>query len=245
MSDPEHLREEAVRLIAVAAGASVVLRALGSIGVALHCGAAAAMLRESGRGPKDIDLVTRKEDRRHLQRLFEAEGYETDRDMLVSMEGHQYLFRHPDRGIAIDVWVDQLAFCHTVDLRGRFGSGPSLTIEDLLLSKLQIVELTGNDQTDIAAILAVHELGRNAEDPEVIDLDYVTGLLADDWGFWKTATTNLERFALGASPEVADSSRRLRDAIEAAPKSLKWKVRSKLGERAQWWQDVDIPRDTY
>lgn len=245
MSDPDDLREEAVRLIADAAGSSVVLRALGSIGVALHCGPAAAMLQASGRGPKDIDLVTRKQDRRGLQAFFEREGYEVDRDMLVAMEGHQYLFRHPDRGIAIDVWVDQLDFCHKVDLRGRFGSGPSLTVEDLLLSKLQIVELTHNDHTDIAAILTVHDLGHDDDDPEVIDLGYVAELLADDWGFWKTATSNLEAFALGAPREAADAARRLREAIEAAPKTMKWKMRSRVGERMQWWQDVDIPRDTY
>lgn len=245
MSDPDHLRQEAVRLIGDAAGSSVLLRALGSIGVALHCGPAAAMLQASGRGPKDIDLVTRKQDRRRLQAFFEAEGYEVDRDMLVAMEGRQYLFRHPDRGIDIDVWVDHLDFCHKVDLRARFGPGPSLAVEDLLLSKLQIVELTANDQTDIAAILTVHDLGRDTDDPEVIDLSYVTALLADDWGFWKTATTNLDEFALGAAPEPADAARRLREAIEDVPKTVKWKVRSKVGDRVQWWQDVDLPRDTY
>lgn len=245
MNDPEILREEAVRLIGAAAGESLTLRALGCVGVALHCGPAAAMLQEKGRRPKDIDLVTRREDRRHLQSFFEARGYEVDRDMLVAMEGHQYLFRHPTQGVTIDVWVDRLNFCHTVDLRERFGAGPSLTIEDLLLSKLQIVELTLNDLADIAAILTTHDLGRDPDDPEVIDLDYVVGLLSDDWGFWRTATANLESFALGAAPEAADAARRLREAIEHSPKSLKWRMRSKLGDRVQWWQDVDIPRDTY
>lgn len=203
------------------------------------------MLQASDRGPKDIDLVARKQDRKHLQALFEAEGYEADRHMLVAMEGHQYLFRHTERGIDVDVWVDQLDFCHTVDLRGRFGSGPSLSIEDLLLSKLQIVELTNNDRIDISAILTVHDLGYGTNDPEVIDVDYISRVLAIDWGFWKTATNNLTSLIENGSSAAVEPARRLERAIETTPKSVKWKMRAKVGERMQWWQDVDIPRDTY
>jgi len=203
------------------------------------------MLQKNDRGPKDIDLVARKQDRRRLQAFFEAEGYEVDRHMLVAMEGHQYLFRDRERGIDVDVWVDHLDFCHKVDLRGRFGTGPSLMIEDLLLSKLQIVELTNNDQVDIRAILTVHKLGYDADDSEVIDVNYISRVLSDDWGFWKTATGNLTQLIDQGPDDAADPARDLREAIDAAPKTVKWKVRSKVGERVQWWQDVDLPRDTY
>jgi hypothetical protein len=37
----------------------------------------------------------------------------------------------------------------------------------------------------------------------------------------------------------------LLEAIEAAPKSLKWRARARVGERVQWWQDVDERAVTY
>lgn len=234
---------EAVRLISGAARQSMVLRALGSVGVKMHCASASSELESRGRSPKDIDLVTRKQDRKAMRSFFEDQGYEADRDMLVAMEGTRYLFRHPS-GIDIDLWVDVLDFCHKHDVRARMGSGPSLPIEDLLLSKLQIVELTDNDRHDLAVILGTHEVGAPG-DPEVIDLEYVAGVLATDWGYWRTVTGNLRSIKEGQSADVMDRIERLEQAIGSHPKSVKWKARSVVGERSQWWSDVDVPRDTY
>lgn len=197
------------------------------------------------RRPKDIDLVTRKRDRRELRRFFDSEGYEADRDMLVAMEGTRYLFRNRERGIDVDVWVDVLDLCHRLNVSNRLGDGPTLTIEDLLLSKLQIVELTPSDIEDLACMLSTHQLGKGSDDPEVIDVTYIAGILGDDWGFWRTATENLKKFAGHSSPEVRPQVERLLNPIETSPKTLRWKVRARIGERVQWWQDVDIPRDTY
>jgi hypothetical protein len=241
----DQLTEEAVKLISDASQHAIVLRALGSVGVKLHCDSVALELASRGRQPKDIDLVTRKRDRKKIRRFFEARGYETDRDMLVSMEGRRYLFRNGERGTDIDVWVEVLDFCHRLDVSDRMGTGPSLSIEDLLLSKLQIVELTPNDRLDISAILRTHEMGIASDDTEVIDCSYVAGILSDDWGFWRTATGNLRALKPDLPPEAAHRLEQLEQQIGAVSKTLRGKARSRLGERAQWWQDVDIPRDTY
>ena len=245
MTGADELTAEAVRLISDAAQHSIVLRALGSVGVKLHCDSVAIELASRGRRPKDIDLVTRRTNRKEIRRFFEAEGYETDRDMLVSMEGSRYLFRNRESGTDIDVFVDVLDFCHRLDVAARMGTGPSLSIEDLLLSKLQIVELTPNDKLDLSAIFGTHEIGVATKDTEVIDSGYVAGILADNWGFWRTATGNLEVLKAELPEQAGHRLEKLAQQIDAAPKTLRWKARSALGERAQWWQDVDIPRDTY
>lgn len=244
MNGRDELTNEAVRLISEAAGQAIVLRALGSVGVSMHCDAAASDLSRRGREPKDIDLVTRKKDRRKMQSFFEDRGYQTDRDMLVSMEGTRFLFKKPETGIAIDVFVEVLDFCHPHDVGERMGPGPSLPIEDLLLSKLQIVDLTGNDLTDLSAIFGNHDVGERG-DEEVIDGEYVAKVLADDWGFWRTGTGNLAKVEAELSDGAADRALRLRRVIDETPKTWRWKARARLGERAQWWQEVDIPRDTY
>jgi hypothetical protein len=200
------------------------------------------------RQPKDIDLATRKQDRRELRKFFEAEGYEVDRDMLVAMEGTRYLFRDRNRLIDVDVWVDVLDLCHRLDVSARLGVGPTLSIEDLVLSKLQIVELTPADLGDLTTMLSVHELSGeegDRNDPEVIDVTYLNGILGDDWGFWRTALGNLDKLNEHLGSEARPKVQKLIDLVKESPKTVRWKVRARIGERMQWWQDVDIPRDTY
>jgi hypothetical protein len=245
VSGVEALSNEARRLITDAEAAGLVLRAIGSVAVRLHCEPSLNDMNMRQRVPKDIDLITRKRDRSRLGEFFADRGYTADRDMLVAMEGTRYLYRNAETETEIDVWVDVLDLCHKLDVRNRLGNGPTLPIEDLLLSKLQIVELTEGDINDIACILSSHDLGVDADDPEIIDVGYIAGLLAGDWGFWKTATTNIRMLSDRVDPPVQDKLGALLAHIEDAPKSIGWNLRSRVGERVQWWQDVDIPRDTY
>lgn len=239
------LSSEATRLISEAEKEGIVLRALGSVGVLLHCPPLVEDMDQRERSPKDIDLVTRKEDRRGLRGFFEREGYEVDKDMLVAMEGTRYLFRNQGRGIDVDVWVDVLDLCHRLEVADRMGPGPSLLIEDLILSKLQIADLTPNDVQDLASMLSTHDMRDCSEDPEVVDTAYVCRVLSDDWGFWRTATANLAALADELSSRGRENARELIQVLETSPKTLRWRLRARIGERMQWWQEVDIPRDTY
>lgn len=245
MNDLGALSTEAIRLISEADKKGIVLRALGSVGVRLHCPPLLEDMNQRDRQPKDIDLVVRKRDRRALRPFFEQEGYEPNRDMLVAMEGTRYLFRDERHGIDVDVWVEVLDLCHRLDLRTRMGPGPSLPIEDLILSKLQIVDLTPNDVEDLTSMLSTHDLGRDTDAPEIIDTDYVCAILGEDWGFWKTSTDNLARLAPDLPPKGKENATELIRILATTPKSLRWKLRARIGERMQWWQEVDIPRDTY
>lgn len=239
------LGSEATRLISEAEREGLVLRALGSVGVRLHCPPLLEDMDQRERSPKDIDLVTRKEDRRGLRAFFDRQGYEADRDMLVAMEGTRYLFRNHGQGIDVDVWVDVLDLCHRLEVADRMGPGPSLLIEDLILSKLQIVDLTPNDVQDLASMLSTHVMAAGSENPEVIDTAYVCRILGDDWGFWRTATANLARVADELPSRGRENAQELIRLLETSPKTLRWRLRARIGERMQWWQEVDIPRDTY
>jgi hypothetical protein len=42
---------------------------------------------------------------------------------------------------------------------------------------------------------------------------------------------------------VRDGLARLRRALEAAPKSVRWKLRARVGERRQWHNDVEEQDD--
>jgi hypothetical protein len=247
------VNEAAVALVEEAGARGHLLRLVGSTGIRLHCQPAAAALDRLGRPAKDIDVVCRHEDRKGLRRLLEERGWQVDRDLLVAMEGRRYAFRHPASGLELDVFVDRLEFCHTIELRDRLGRRQvTAPVEDLLLQKLQIVRQTVTDRMDTSAVLATHPVAPGSggdEAGEVIDAGYVAGLLARDWGFHHTATANLATLrdgpGNGHGVTIAERAGALLEAIETAPKSVRWRARARVGERMQWWRDVDEREAVY
>jgi hypothetical protein len=242
----DQIHPEAAALVAAASDRRLTLRLVGSAGIRLHCAGAASALDRRGRPAKDIDLVCAREHRKGVRALLEERGYQVDRDLLVAMEGTRYAFAHPGTGVEIDLFVDRLQFCHTIELRDRFARhATTIPVDDLLLQKLQIVEPVTTDLMDLAALLETHEVAAGADSAESIDSGYVARLLARDWGFHHTATANLERVRTAGEPAGQRGVGTLLEAIETAPKSLKWRARARVGERVQWWQDVDERAGTY
>lgn len=252
------LSAEAVRIVSEAGEAGVTLRVMGSAGIRLHCNAPGGVMDLLGRPAKDIDFVVPEKHRKGMRRYLESRGYVTDRDLLIAMEGTRYSFRHAESGTDVDVFVERLNFCHTIEIRSRLDRHPiTLGVEELMLAKLQIIEMTMTDVMDVGVILATHEVCEGCEDPEAIDGRYIAKLLAGDWGFHHTATRNLRRIAelvgdravidIGAAEnaQVRGGARRLLAVIEAEPKSTRWRIRDRIGERKQWWQDVDEKEATY
>ena len=249
------IQAEATTLIASATEQGMTVRLVGSTGIRMHCEAAMTVMDELGRAAKDLDVVVRAGDRTRLRSLLEARGYVVDRDLLVAMEGQRYAFRHPGLELDLDVFVERLEFCHTIELGGRWERhATTIPIEDLLLQKLQVHELTGSDVIDAAIVLATHDVGA-AGDAERIDRDYVAGVLAGDWGFHRDATANLDRVAEAAGRQVPLSAEHVRrvnaaagalhEALEQTRKTMGWRMRARVGERMQWWEDVNERVDTY
>jgi hypothetical protein len=257
------LQDEAVALVQDAATTGITLRVVGSAGIRLHCTEPGRVMDAVGRPAKDLDFVVPSEHRKGLRRFLESRGYVVDRDLLVAMEGTRYAFRHDTTEVEVDVFVERLDFCHRIEVRDRMSiHALTLPIEELLLQKLQIVKLTVTDLMDLAIVLATHRVGDAAgvdagRDDEALDARHIARLLARDWGFHHTASANLAKLAdsegpgrtvdLGpeASARVHDGIAILLGAVDAEPKTLSWRVRDKVGERRQWWQDVDDKEATY
>lgn len=250
------IADEASEIVRDAAGRGLSVRLLGSAGIRLHCQASAGRMDQLGRSTKDVDVVIRKQDRGGVRAMLEERGYKMDRDVLIAMEGQRYLYRNPGTGLELDVFVDRLEFCHTLDVRQRMDKHAlTLPLEDLTLSKAQIVEMTPNDVKDLVTLLSTHEVSDGATpDAEALNAPYIAGVLAQDWGFGHTVVRNLAKVAAtlddldvgsGDRAIIADRIRALIAAIDRVEKSLKWRMRAKLGERKQWWQDVDEREATY
>lgn len=253
-----HVDQEASEIVAAAGEEGIVVRVVGSTGVHLHCAASAAMSEQAGRNPKDIDLIVRGEHRNQLKTLIERRGYEVDRGLLVAMEGKRYSFAHPENNFEIDVFVDRMEFCHTIDLASRLElQSPTISVADLLLQKVQVHEPTHNDIVDAMVILATHPVATSQAGREEIDAQYIARLMARDWGFHHTVTANLEKLrqtlagegAHPLPPEAAatgaEQAGALLEAIEREKKTTSWKLRARVGERVKWWEEVSDREDTF
>jgi len=251
------LSREASELLAEARNEQITVRVVGSTAIHLHCAPAAAAMERAQRSGKDIDLIVRGGDRKRLRELIERRGYEIDRNLLVAMEGARFSFAHPSSAIELDVFVDRMEFCHTIDLTRRFELHPhTIPVEDLLLAKLQVHDFTRNDLLDAIVLLGTHPVLLGPSEAEEIDAGYIARLLARDWGFHHTVTANLvlveETLAAAKAPlepelsaTAAERARLLTQAIENAEKSRGWRLRARIGERMQWWEDVDERVNTY
>lgn len=245
------LEAEVVRIVDAASAAGVAVRVLGSIGVALHCPDAAALLPSFERTYADIDLVAYRRNAKALSAVLTGFGYHDDREVYIASEGARSIFDDPVRRIHLDVFYDRLEFCHVIPMADRLEADrPTIPLAELLLSKLQIVKINEKDVVDTILLLLDHPLGSG--DAEVIDMDRIAVLTAADWGLWRTLTQNLEKVVAlaGAYPQLDAGQRTtaIRAATElkahtnAKPKSMAWRMRDRIGDRRQWWTDVDEVR---
>jgi hypothetical protein len=240
------LAYEAEELVAEAFAHGLALRVLGSLGIYLASQRPGLRDRLYGDAAavKDIDFIGLSDQRRGYKEFFATAGYEVDADLLFTAEGRRFAFHRSET--RVDLFIDRLDMCHSLDLRARFGAlGPSLPLADLLLQKLQIVELTQKDIRDVAALLVEHDL---SDDDCGIEVPYIADLMRNDWGFHYTAVINLEK--VRDADDLVDlepAERRalrgriadLGDAIERAPKTVRWKARAKIGARKRWYQHVE------
>ncbi len=86
-----------------------------------------------------------------------------------------------ERERQIDVFVGEFQMCHKIDIAGRLEvDNPTIPLAELLLTKLQIVQLNRKDIVDIAAILYDHEVGEG--DRDMVNGTYIAQALSGDWG---------------------------------------------------------------
>ena len=245
----EHFVAEALRIVHEAEVEGIRLRILGSLAYRIHCPANLDLFAKMERALTDIDFAAEKRQSKQIKQFLAAFGYVEDQRMTVSTEGSRYYFEHPETQLGVDVFMNELYFCHRIPFDGRLElDRPTISTADLLLEKMQIVELNLKDITDTMVLLLGHPLGTDADGPEVIDGAYIAKLLQDDWGFYYTVTTNLDKVgrflpenaAIGAAQADVIRARlaEVRGLIDDAPKSRRWRLRAKVGARKQWYQDV-------
>jgi hypothetical protein len=235
-----NIEAEAVRIVEAGAAQQVKLRLLGGLAIRLRCPSAAAPPFQ--RLYPDIDLASMAASQT-IESLLTGLGYVPDREFNVLNGATRLLFFDPVHQRQVDVFVGHFEMCHRLPLAGRIDiDSLTLPLADLLLSKLQIVQMNDKDLRDMSVLLLDHPLGDT--DGENINQRRVVELCAKEWGWWKTVQLSLDKTAsfcagLGLAPTASDVVLQritaLRVALDSAPKSLSWKARAAVGERVRWY----------
>lgn len=231
--------EFALDLVASGDDRGIPLRLIGGLAVEHVCPG----YRRETTEDRDVDVVALSRTRRELTLLLSERGLEADRERNAIFGHRQLYFSDPAEGFAVDVLLDRIQMCHTLDMRDRLESStPTIPSADLLLSKLQIVEINQKDLADAAALLSSLPL---TDDDTGISLKRVAEVVASDWGWYRTSRGTLE--LLHDWPGEPDArldpgiqARRLSELMESWPKTGRWKWRARIGERKRWYE---LPRE--
>ena len=234
--------EEAVRITEEAERDGATLRLLGGVAIRLRAenGLHPAFEREYA----DLDWIVPKGKSSQAQKFFDSVGYVPHVRFNAIYGRERLLFFDEENGRQVDVLVGTFRMSHQIPFGDRLALEPvTVPLAELLLTKLQIVELNEKDVRDALALLHDHPV--EERDGDAINAAQIARLCASDWGLWRTFTANmgaldvqLERYDLPeeGKQRIVGRIRELQERIEQEPKSFGWKMRSKIGDRKRWYE---------
>jgi len=265
--------KEAEKLVEEAEKKGITLRIMGGLGIMVHSRDFrdfAAKLGRTGAGVvkgqeyTDIDFMSYGKQRNKVKEFFRVLGYAKRRATLSSAASNRQIYYHQKGWFYIDAFFDKLIVAnHPIDFRGRLELDyPTIAVTDMLLEKIQMWEaFSAKDLKDCLLLFRAHDVEEKGE-KKAIDSSYIAKLLAKDWGFWYTATANLNKLKKFISEmdklgpeieidpkkigkrdrqEIAGKIEALLERVDKEPKSFGWKMRAKVGTKKRWYEPVERP----
>lgn len=247
-SEREKFENELKKILKASDDAGILLRVIGSLAFQMHCPQYGYLQAAMGRAYTDIDFAAYGRQNKEITGLLSAMGYEENREIFIGSEGERAIFDKPGAGLHVDIFYEKLDFCHAIYWKGRLEvDSPTIPLAELLLEKMQIVQINEKDVIDTIMLLLEHSLGDI--DRETINIKLVSQLCANEWGLWRTTTMNLakvKQLAHGYSQLTAEQKIKVESQVNDAlarinneTKSLAWKLRDRVGDRVKWYKDVD------
>jgi len=239
---------EALDIVERTKNARIPLRVMAGCAVRIHCPEHTPLHKvKMQRNIRDIDFVTLRNHKKKLEAVMRDLGYSPQ---LAKFEMDRDIYQNEAKRVTLDIFYDRLNMCHAIDFVDRLENDfPTVSLADLVLQKLQIIETNERDAKDIIVLFLEHEVGDT--DKETINGEYIAKLLADDWGFYYTVTENIKKnnnLALEYSKDILSPQQlktfqtrtgQLLSMIETKPKSFKWKMRQKIGTKSIWYNEVE------
>jgi hypothetical protein len=225
--------------------AGVLVRVFGSMAFQIHCPQYGYLQTHPY---SDIDLAAYIRHSRQIREILTKLGYVENRKVFVLSEAQRALFHKGDDNLRVEIFYEKLDFCHALYWRDRLeADSPTIPLAELFLEKMQIVHISEKDVVNTIMLLLEHPLGET--DNETINIKLAAQLCADEWGLWRTVTMNLgkvRQFAQQYAPLTPEQKSRVAAQVDESllrlhqePKPLAWKVRDHMGDRVQWYKDVE------
>lgn len=238
----DNIHDEALRVVQTAQQQGITLRLLGGLAVRLH--SPSANHRSLARSYPDIDFATPNKQATKIERLFGELGYAPNKTFNLFNSDVRLLFYDEPHARQIDIFVAQFEMSHKIPITERISADPfTLPLAELLLTKLQVFEMNEKDIRDVCALVLDHPLGD--KDDETINVKRITQLTGDDWGLWKTSSLSIgkvKRYLETVEMEPTEREllnkrlNQLETDMNTAPKSMKWKMRDRVGEKMKWYE---------
>ena len=166
--------DEGFRLVREAEKRGIQLRILGSIAYRIQCPNNLHLFDEMARVLTDVDFAGLKSQNQAIREFIIGESYAPDEGVYVASEGTRHIYLHPDTNLNLDVFADELFFCHRIPFIGRLDiDSPTISTTDLLLEKMQIVEINLKDFKDTLVLMLEHPLGAPGDSNKHIDVGYI------------------------------------------------------------------------
>lgn len=247
----EKFVKEALEIVEVAKKQNVILRIMGALAIRYHSPKFENLHKSLGREFSDIDFIGYNRQKSEIEKALEKLGYKMRMLSYSFVMSGRLIFTNEQNGRHVDVFLDRLDMCHTINFKGRLEVDyPTIPLAELLLEKMQIVKLGEKDVKDTIVLIREHTIGN--DDKDKININYIAQLLAKDWGFYYTVTTNLNKIKtlLPSYPQLKDDDNKdlttkidtMLNRIEEEPKALSWKMRARIGPSKKWYREVDTPK---
>lgn len=242
----DELVKEGIQIIQEAEKREATLRLMGGLAIRLHTKNNLDLFERLNRMPGDIDFMGLKKQSWNVRETMKSLGYEPNQQV-NAYHGHKRQIWY-SKSNQIDILFDIFEMCHVIDMRNRLHLDyPTITPSDLFLQKIQIVQINEKDIKDLIILLLEHE--PSEEEKDSINLKYLSRVLGDDWGFWYTTNLNLDKLdklvenypvlSFNEKQTIHSRVKIIKDTIAAAPKSFRWRLREKIGTKAQWYNVVE------
>jgi hypothetical protein len=235
---------ESVEVVRRANGRGLPLKLLGGQAVRVLC----PEYPHRARNDQDMDFACVSARSKDVIAFFAELGFQGDQRFNLLHGDRQMYFTTADGKTSVDVIMDKLNMCHVLEFKDRIDRMPdTLDVADLLLTKLQIVELNRKDVHDVLHLFSAFPV-MEGDEAGTIGTGRIGKVVGEDWGWWRTTTMNLDKVAELAEgehrdlvPEArthdpAEQARMLREFCDSCPKTMKWKLRAKVGDRVQWYE---------
>jgi len=263
--DSEQFVKEATAIVDNAQSRKICLRILGALAIYIHSHDSEFIklyldLARNGDGNPmftDLDLIAYKKQSRDVTKLLQDLSFKADNMVNWWFGDRMMVYEHPESKLHVDVFFNNLEYSHDVRFGDKPGSGrleldyPTITLEDLVLEKLQPHQMGRKDAVDLIILFLAHQVRKQSE-KDSIDGGYIARILSDDWGFWYDSTMNLDKvkslstdlvtkgkLAASRSATLGATIDELRKLIDIEPKTKNWNKRAKTGINKPWYRQVE------